>query len=281
MTKNSLRLFLVAIFIISMIAIITTSISRPPSKPTAFSRPDATATATDAGSGSDAAHAPTSRLTDASPVDAAATPPSSAPNLDDPTDAGIRPSVLAVENLTNDPTTVFVAFGADSVVLPGAWPFCTGSGLNCTFPLGKRMLKSLPLGGNYLNATFSFGAAVTCGITKAEINANNPKWYDTLDVSLVDGYSNKISISTLAFGQKPSQAVLLGPPKGKEGNEKVFGLFPYGCDVCVARQSPPCGIPKGRAGCKGGTQYKPDVVCQYQGPQKNLGNQKITIRLEK
>jgi hypothetical protein len=73
--------------------------------------------------------------------------------------------------------------------------------------------------------------------------------------------------------------VLLGPPKGKDGNEKVLGLFPYGCDVCVARVSPPCGIPKGRIGCKHGTQYKPDVVCQYQGPQKKRGNQKIVVRL--
>ena len=198
-------------------------------------------------------------------------------NPDDPPGGEARRSVMAVENLTNDDTVLFVAFGSDSVVLPAAWPFCVGGGLNCSFPLGKRMVKNLPLSGNYLNATFSFGAAVACGITKAEVNVNNPGWYDTLDVSLVDGFSNKISISATSYGRKP---VVLGPPNGKDGNEKVFGLFPYGCDICVARQSPPCSIPHGSAGCKGGTQYKPDVVCQYQGPQKT-GGQKIVVRLEK
>lgn len=276
-TKNSLRLFLVAIFVMSMIALIATSTSRPPSKPNSPSTADASPSLLPPDTTTDAS-LPRLPATDASPTDASPAP--STPGLDD-SDAGILPSIIAIQNMTNDNTTVFVAFGADSVVLPAAWPFCVGSGLNCTFPLGKRGASNLPLNGNYLNATFSFGAAVTCGITKAEVNVNNPKWYDILDVSLVDGFSNKISISVTVRGQNPPLPVLLGPPKGKQGNEKVFGLFPYGCDICVARQSPPCGIPKGRSGCKGGTQYKPDVVCQYQGPQKKRGNQKIIVRLEK
>jgi len=174
-------------------------------------------------------------------------------------DAPPPPSTLAVKNASNSDTTVFAAFGANSEVTASSWSsFCAvTSPLTCSFPLTKGNSKSLPLGGQYTNVTIAFGAAVGCGSTKAEVNINNPKWYDILDVSLVDGWSNNISIST--------GTVTLGPTLGKTGNEKVVGVFPYGCDICVARQSPPCGISKGTDGCKTGSQYNPDVICQYQG----------------
>lgn len=192
-------------------------------------------------------------------------------------DDALRPLTLSVRNSSSGNTTVYVAFGADSTVLPAAWPFCVGSGLNCSFPLPTGATKDLPLGGQYVNATFSFGAAVTCGITKAEVNLNNSSWYDIADVSLVDGFSNKVSIALLAY-TKGSKEITLGPPRGREGNEKVFGLFPLGCDICVARQKPSCGFPKGKDGCKAGTQYNPAVVCQYQGASKH-GGQRVQIRL--
>lgn len=167
-------------------------------------------------------------------------------------------STLSVGNDTDGDTVVYIAFGANSIVLPASWSFCTAtSNLTCNFALGAHQSKDLPLGGQFLNATMSFGAAVGCGSTKAEMTLNNPAWYDVADVSLVDGYSNRVAIDV--GGTK------LGPPLGRDGNEKVFGLFPYGCDICVARQSPPCGIPAGGSGCKAGTQYAPDVPCQYQG----------------
>jgi hypothetical protein len=94
------------------------------------------------------------------------------------------------------------------------------------------------------------------------LNVNNPKWYDTLDVSLVDGYSNQIEIDAATS----KGTVKLGPPKGATGNEKVLGVFPNGCDICVARQNPPCGMKPGKDGCKKGPdQYHPDVLCQWQG----------------
>ena len=70
----------------------------------------------------------------------------------------------------------------------------------------------------------------------------------------------------------------LGPPNGPSGNDQLVGVYPFGCDVCVARQNPPCGIPKGTAGCKGGTQYKPDVPCQWQGTTMG-GGTVATLRL--
>ena len=183
-------------------------------------------------------------------------------------------STVAVYNGTEHIVTVYVAFGADSVVLPGAWSFCTGSGLTCQFPLAGHGTQVLPLSGKYLNATMAFDSLVGCGATKAELNVNNPRWYDTLDVSLVDGYSNKIAIDVVDRGTK----ILLGPPNGKTGNEKVFGVFPYGCDCCTKRQAPPCGIPPGGSGCKGGSQYHPDVPCQWQGSVMG-GGSKVRVAL--
>lgn len=170
-------------------------------------------------------------------------------------------STLSVYNGSESSVTVYVAFGSDSVVLPASWSFCTGSGLNCQFSMAERSTQVLPLSGNYLNATMAFGSPVGCGATKAELNVNNPNWYDTLDVSLVDGYSNNILIEVDDQGRR----LVLGPPRGKTGNEKVFGVFPYGCDCCTKRLAPPCGIPPGGPGCKGGSQYNPDVPCQWQG----------------
>ena len=166
-------------------------------------------------------------------------------------------------------TTVYVAFGADSKIQAADWAsFCTPNGaLNCSFSLTDS--QALPNAqGAYLNATIAFGSPVGCGATKAELNVNNPAWYDTLDVSLVDGYSNKIEID---YAPPGAALVKLGPPVGKDGNEQVLGVFPYGCDICTARQSPPCGIAAGGTGCKAGTQYKPDVACQYQGAVKGGG----------
>lgn len=187
-------------------------------------------------------------------------------------------TALSISNGESDVVQVYVAFGADSKVTADDWSFCNGSGLNCNFSLAGQTTKLMPnSSGAYINATFAFAAEVGCGVTKAEIDINNPKWYDTLDVSLVDGYSNDVQIVYTPTGGK---AVNLGPPLGQTGNEKVYGLFPYGCDICVERQNPPCGISKGKTGCKKGTQYDPDVPCQVQGAVKGGGGS-VEIKLVK
>jgi len=177
---------------------------------------------------------------------------------------------VTLTNRQTSPITVYVAFGAGSQIKAADWKsFCAvASPLTCSFslPTGSKRLPNPS--GKHLNATIAFGAAVGCGATKAELDVNNAKWFDTLDVSLVDEYSNQIEIDYKPPG---GAATKLGPPVGKTGNEKVLGVFPYGCDVCVARQNPPCGIAKGKDGCKAGTQYKPDVPCQYQGAVKGGG----------
>lgn len=187
-------------------------------------------------------------------------------------DAGIVTSTVSIKNDTGKHTVVYLAFGADSVVLPSSagWSFCKGSGLNCTFPLNPDGLRELPLAGQYLNVTISFGQAVTCGVTKAELNVNNPKWYDVMDVSLVDGFSNEVEIET-----KDSNGPHVFRPNGPNGNATALGVFPIGCDVCVQRQKPPCGMspgPVNRDGCKAGTQFNPNPPCQYQGPTMSGGS---------
>jgi hypothetical protein len=187
---------------------------------------------------------------------------------------GSLPPPLSVVNDTILDAVVFVAFGADSRVRSIDWaPFCVPtSAITCSIKLPARSTRILPTLGHYLNATIAFNASVGCGSTKAELNLNNPKWYDVADVSLVDGYSNKIAISVT----DPSGTKTLGPPVGKIGNEVIYGLFPLGCDVCTARHSPPCGMLPGKDGCKAGTQYKPSVPCQHQGSVMGGGS---TIRV--
>ena len=186
-------------------------------------------------------------------------------------DAGPPSTSVSVGNGTDKDAQVFVSFSVNSVVLPADWAeFCTKiNALSCSFLLLPKAVKQLPVNGKYLNATFTFDAPVGCGTTKAEINVNNPQWYDIVDLSLVDGFSKFVMID--ANGQKLFV-------RGKAGNEKAFGVYPYGCDICVSREAPPCGIPKGSEGCKTGTQYKPDVPCQYQGPKMGGGG-KVEILL--
>ena len=103
---------------------------------------------------------------------------------------------------------------------------------------------------------------------------NNPNWFNIADVSLVDGFSNLVAIDVKDSGGDRT----LGPPFGPKGNEKVYGLFPLGCDICTARQNPPCGIKPGGDGCKAGTQYNPNPPCQWQGSVKGGGGA-VTVRL--
>jgi len=172
-------------------------------------------------------------------------------------------STVIVVNDTAVAATVYLAFGADSVVLPAAFPFCQPpAALSCAFSLAAKSEQALPLAGQYLNVTMAFNAPVNCGSTKAEVNVNNPAWFDVLDVSLVDGFSNGVEIQT---------GTVMLAAFTRDGNEKAFGVYPLGCDICVARQHPPCGQTPGRDGCKAGSQYAPAVPCQWQGTTKGGG----------
>lgn len=188
----------------------------------------------------------TTRLVASAPSPSCSAEPAPAPRL--------LARKLSIVNVGKE-TTVSVAFGSDSVVGPSSFPCQTSGPLTCSFPVGAKETVDLPVPA-YLNATFAFSASVGCGTTKAEVNLSNPKWYDTADVSLVDGFSVPVMIEMVdkTFGVWRAA-----------DNEKAFGVFPLGCDVCVARKVPSCGQAVGSKGCKTGSQYDPSVPCQYQG----------------
>ncbi len=192
-----------------------------------------------------------------------------------PGTSGAHASV-SVANRTQAPTTVYVSFAADSQVR--SFDFCAPVGSSpCSFPLAASATQVLP-STTYLNVTMAFGAAPSCGQTEAEVTVNTPSpGQDTADVSLVNGYSNRVEIDVFDVAVTLDSGIThLGPPSGATGNETVYGLFPNGCDICVARQKPPCPgqSPCGSSpndggqgcGCKTGGQYDPAVPCQYGGP---------------
>src|SRR5215510_9007889 len=169
---------------------------------------------------------------------------------------------VRITNRQGAQTKVYISFAADSVLKPSDLPFCTVTGpLNCEFTLAPNSSQDVPNPqARYLNMALAFNAPVTCGSTKAEVLVNNPKWFDILDVSVVDGFNEKIQINLTPTGGSMTQ---LGPPVGKLGNQKVFGVFPYGCTICAGIKNAPCGDAGGGA-CTKGSESKPDVPCQYQ-----------------
>jgi hypothetical protein len=192
-------------------------------------------------------------------------PPPPQPGVDSslPTDAGAISTALVLNNTTT-PTTVYVSFGGNNAVDAASWPFCgdSGAGTGCAFPLSPGASQALPSNGQPLNATIAFDQFPSCGTTLAEFNLSVPGWsQDTANISLVNGWSNNVSISV-------SDASTLGPTQGPDANADVYGVFPVACDICVARASPPCGFDaggcttSGSCGCKSGTQYNPSVPCQ-------------------
>ena len=188
----------------------------------------------------------------------------------------VSPNV-SFENATARDTTVYVSFGSDSVVTSATWTVCKGQPkLTCSFALPQSTTQALPTGGSFLNATIAFGMPVGCGATKAELNLNNPAWaHDTTDVSLVDGFNVPVELVV-----RDTAGVHTFTAAAATGNEKAIGVFPKGCDICVAREHPPCGISPGTDGCKAGTQYKPEPVCQYQGPERPAGGgSSVTVRV--
>jgi len=195
-------------------------------------------------------------------------------------------TTVTIENQsqTKEGVSVYIAFGAKSIVTPRAagWEFCQQEKsypLVCDFVLAPASIQTLPLAGMYANFTVSFGGAVTCGTTKAEVNVNqtgDSPWYNTADISLVDGFNAKLAIEYVtASGEHKT----LGPVEHERGNAKAFGVFPLACDICVSRQAPvPCGYKPGPSTeCKTGTQDKPDVVCQYQGQAMSGAGEELKL----
>jgi len=194
-------------------------------------------------------------------------------------------TTLEVENRTDAGVQVYVAFGSRSIISPTApdWEFCRQEKsypMVCDFDLGPDVTRVLSLAGMYFNATISFGGAVTCGTTKAEFDLNSATWYDTMDLSLVDGFNAALGVEVRGPETRGTDAgpVMLGPVTHERNNERAFGVFPLACDICVSRSAPQCGYKRGPSPeCKKGTQDKPDVVCQYQGTTMHGGDTDVKL----
>ena len=176
-------------------------------------------------------------------------------------------------NDSASPTIVFATFGADSKVRPADWStFCSPVPSGCSFPLASKATRDLPTGGKYLSANLSFNAPGSCaatGVSLGEVTINGAQngKYDTTDISLVNGWNADLEIEV-------SGARTLGPTHGAYSGTSTYGVFPNGCDLCVAKQHPPCpwqhpcGSPDGGGlgcGCHAGSQYNPSPVCQVTG----------------
>jgi len=191
-----------------------------------------------------------------------------------PEPGAAKTSEARVRNDSPTGTVVYATFGSDSAVKPGDWKFCEAVPSGCRFPLGPKETRDLPTGGRYLNVNLSFDEAGSCavtGTTLGEMTLNvvsDGGNFDTTDISMVNGWNADIQIEV--SGGQPT----LGPTNGLDSGVTTYGVFPNGCDLCVARHTVPCpwqtscgtgndGGPP--CGCHAGTQYAPTPVCQVTG----------------
>jgi hypothetical protein len=205
-------------------------------------------------------------------------------------------SEAAVKNESGKSTTVWASFSPDSKVTREDWiSFCKPVTSGCMFHLGVDEIRYLQTSGKFLSVNLSFGQPGSCegtGVTLGEMSLNTSNNHDTVDISMVNGWNVDIKID-IAPKNAPKDAsfgglgaVTLGPTDGPDSGALRLGVFPNGCDICVARQKPPCpwqtpcGTPDGggvACGCQGGTQYNPSPVCQEQISQGSL----VTVVLVK
>jgi hypothetical protein len=178
-----------------------------------------------------------------------------------------------VKNATRAKVEVYASFAPNSAVK--GWDFCRSVPSGCAFELPAETARDLPTGGNLLSVNFSFGKAGDCagtGTTLGEMTINTGEAKnDTADVSLVNGWNADVEVTI-------SGAQTLGPTDGGASGAGLFGVYPNGCDICVARQPPlacpwqtPCGSPTdggAPCGCQGGSQYAPSPPCQQTGIAK-------------
>jgi hypothetical protein len=191
-----------------------------------------------------------------------------------------KDKTVLLENDQSSPADVYINFAADSQLnVNGLAGFCDGQSippLNCHLTLAPNSKEQLPNPDfKYVNMAVAFNHTVSCGATKAEVIANNPAWYDIMDVSVVDGFNNKVEIKADP-GPKGGPIQVIGPPAGQSGNQLLFGVFPFACTICAGILNPPCGS-NGTAECHAGSESNPSPPCQY---QMNGKDGTITIILQ-
>ncbi len=115
---------------------------------------------------------------------------------------------IVLVNNQSSAADVFINFASNSVInVTNLGGFCDSQSigsLNCHHTLAANKSEDLPNPDfKYVNLALAFNHVVDCGATKAEVIANNPDWYDIMDVSVVDGFNNKIEIDATEHGKMP------------------------------------------------------------------------------
>jgi hypothetical protein len=177
--------------------------------------------------------------------------------------------VILVNN-TRGSVPVYISFASDSVINASQLSsFCTKfppeTNLKCRLTMAPGSLEIPNPQFKYLNLAVTFNGQVGCGTTKGELTANFPSWYDTMDVSEVDGFNNKVEIDAISSSGGTQK---IGPANGITGNRLLFGVYPYKCSICVDLGTPPScpdtPPPGKKSECKDGTENNPTPPCQYQ-----------------
>ena len=184
---------------------------------------------------------------------------------------------ITIYNMTQNTITLYMVFqtGSGGYTLPDSFPGWTltsnplmiTTSMAPSSPTQNPPPNPIPLVVNFpcttqympINITADGLPQTGCSVTQFELNlcaGGGPTYQDTIDISLVNGFNYPGEI-------KPDSGnpIMVCCPTPNSTNP---GVFPYGCDICTA-QSPnggsPC--PTTNPDCKSGTQYNPDVPCQY------------------
>lgn len=178
---------------------------------------------------------------------------------------------IVIWNTTNQVAQVNIDFGAESGVNASNMGItCNARGasgnLNCRFDLQANTYQELNNAQfKQVNGKVTFNKLPGCGASYVEwsVNMADSKAQDVINNSIVDGFNEKIAVSFYPK-DKNAPSITMGPACGQEGNQNVYGVYPFCCDNCKSADNPQkacCGNPPYNQGrCHKDT--KP--ICQYQ-----------------
>jgi len=153
--------------------------------------------------------------------------------------------VTIINNTSVDPVIAYMGFNANTFGsnIPSSFTGCsftTGNKYICQFTVSKAVPVTFNFDTSTVSPAFSLNAALwsTCPLTMAEFTFNGNGGQDTIDVSLVNGISNKANVTvTPSSGGNPQSIV------GMKGSVAPYntipGVYPPRCDQCTSSSSPP------------------------------------------
>jgi len=167
---------------------------------------------------------------------------------------------------------------------------------SCNFDLAPSPTGiTFPNDKKWYNMSIAFNApgnVIRCPVTQAEYNVNVSPGGDGFNVSLVNGFNEKIQMTFQPDGKGEilKTDVPVNAMGTQSGNQNKLGVFPSGCTICTYRLDPPrrqtdpnCPDYNNdwTTGCKAGGRDKeknPDFKCQFNlGSTQNKGILMVTL----